>query len=97
MRYPVGTMSTDARESDARKRLDELISKMVHDVNQPLSGIVTNANTCLRMLGADPPNVAGAQETARRTIRDAGRVSELIAEFRTIYASATWTAGPSRS
>jgi len=28
---------------------------------EPLSGIMTNASTCLRMLNADPPNVDGAR------------------------------------
>jgi signal transduction histidine kinase len=49
---------------------------------QPLSGIVTNANTCLRLLAADPPYLAGAAETARRTIRDADRASEVINRLR---------------
>ncbi len=48
--------------------LGALTASIAHEVNQPLSGIVTNASTCLRMLAADPPNVDGARETARRTI-----------------------------
>ena len=43
-----------------------LTASIAHEVNQPLAGIVTNANTCLRMLAADPPNIVGARETARR-------------------------------
>ena len=35
--------------------LGTLASSMAHEVNQPLSGIVTNASTCLRLLAADPP------------------------------------------
>jgi C4-dicarboxylate-specific signal transduction histidine kinase len=45
-----------------------MTASIAHEVNQPLSGIITNASTCLRMLAADPPNVDGARETARRTI-----------------------------
>jgi C4-dicarboxylate-specific signal transduction histidine kinase len=41
-----------------------LTASIAHEVNQPLSGIITNASTCLRMLSADPPNVDGARETA---------------------------------
>jgi signal transduction histidine kinase len=54
-------------------------------VNQPLSGIITNASTCLRMLAADPPDVDGARETARRAIRDGNRASEVIARVRTLF------------
>ena len=46
--------------------LGVLTASIAHEVNQPLAGIVTNASTCLRMLAADPPNVEGARETARR-------------------------------
>jgi C4-dicarboxylate-specific signal transduction histidine kinase len=54
-------------------------------VNQPLSGIITNASTCLRMLAADPPDLDGARETARRAIRDGNRASEVIARVRTLF------------
>jgi signal transduction histidine kinase len=37
--------------------LGVLTASIAHEVNQPLSGIITNASTCLRMLAADPPNV----------------------------------------
>ena len=50
-----------------------LTASIAHEVNQPLSGIITNAGTCLRMLDADPPDIDGARETARRTIRDGNR------------------------
>ena len=43
--------------------LATLTASIAHEVNQPLSGIVTNAGTCLRMLTLDPPNVDGARET----------------------------------
>ena len=58
--------------------LGALTASIAHEVNQPLSGIITNASTCLRMLAADPPNVDGARETARRTIRDGNRASDVI-------------------
>jgi PAS domain S-box-containing protein len=65
--------------------LGALTASIAHEVNQPLSGIVTNASTCLRMLAADPPNVDGARETARRTIRDGNRASEVITRLRALF------------
>ncbi len=65
--------------------LGVLTASIAHEVNQPLSGIVTNASTCLRMLAADPPNVEGARETARRTIRDGNRASEVITRLRALF------------
>jgi PAS domain S-box-containing protein len=66
--------------------LATLTASIAHEVNQPLSGIVTNASTCLRMLAMDPPNVDGARETARRTIRDGNRASDVIARLRALFS-----------
>lgn len=65
--------------------LSAVTASIAHEVNQPLSGIITNASTCLRMLAADPPDVEGARETARRTIRDGNRASDVIARVRALF------------
>lgn len=65
--------------------LGVLTASIAHEVNQPLSGIVTNASTCLRMLAANPPNVEGARETARRTIRDGNRASDVITRLHALF------------
>jgi len=66
--------------------LGVLTASIAHEVNQPLSGIITNASTSLRMLSADPPNIDGARETIRRTIRDGNRASDVITRLRTLYS-----------
>lgn len=66
--------------------LGVLTASIAHEVNQPLSGIITNAGTCLRMLSAAPPNIDGARETVRRTIRDGHRASDVITRLRTLYS-----------
>jgi PAS domain S-box-containing protein len=65
--------------------LGVLTASIAHELNQPLSGIVTNANTCLRILAADSPDVDTARETARRTIRDGNRASEMLARLRAMF------------
>jgi PAS domain S-box-containing protein len=65
--------------------LGALTASIAHEVNQPLAGIITNASTCLRMLAADPPNIDGASETARRTIRDGRRAADVITRLRAIF------------
>jgi PAS domain S-box-containing protein len=65
--------------------LGTLTASIAHELNQPLSGIVTNASTCIRMLASDPPNVDGARETARRTIRDGNRASEVVTRLRALF------------
>ena len=74
--------------------LGALTASIAHEVNQPLSGIITNASTCMRMLAADPPNVDGARETARRTIRDGNRASEVITRLRALFSKQDATVEP---
>ena len=74
--------------------LGALTASIAHEVNQPLSGIITNASTCLRMLAADPPNVEGARETARRTIRDGNRASDVITRLRALFGKKDPTIEP---
>ncbi|MDQ8727561.1 PAS domain S-box protein [Bradyrhizobium sp. LHD-71] len=74
--------------------LGALTASIAHEVNQPLAGIITNASTCLRMLAADPPNVEGARETTRRTIRDGKRAADVIARLRALFGKRAVTVEP---
>jgi signal transduction histidine kinase len=71
--------------------LGVLTASIAHEVNQPLSGIITNASTCLRMLDANPPNLEGARETARRTIRDGNRASDVMTRLRALFSKEEFT------
>ena len=66
--------------------LGALTASIAHEVNQPLSGIITNASTCMKMLDAEPPNVDGARETAKRTIRDGRRAADVITRLRALFS-----------
>jgi PAS domain S-box-containing protein len=74
--------------------LGELTASIAHEINQPLSGIITNASTCLRMLSADPPNIDGARETTRRTIRDGNRTADVITRLRAMFTKKEFTQAP---
>jgi signal transduction histidine kinase len=74
--------------------LGALTASIAHEVNQPLAGIITNASTCLRMLDAKPPDVDGARETARRTIRDGNRASDVITRLRSLFSKKEFTLEP---
>src|SRR6476619_76892 len=62
-----------------------------HELNQPLSGSITTAGTCLRMWAADPPDVDGARETAKRTLRDGNRASDVITRLRALFSKREFT------
>ena len=64
--------------------LNAMTASIAHEVNQPLSGILTNANAGLRFLNMDPPDIAAVTETLRRTMRDAKRASEVVQRLRSM-------------
>ena len=65
--------------------LGQLSASITHELNQPLTGIITNCGTCLRMLTSDPLNVDGAREAVRRTLRDGHRATDVIARLRALF------------
>ena len=74
--------------------LGALTASIAHEVNQPLAGIVTNAQVCLRTLTADPPNIESAREAAHRMIRDSKRASEVIKRLRALFSRKEPTVEP---
>jgi PAS domain S-box-containing protein len=62
-----------------------LTASIAHEVNQPLSGVITNAGTTLRMLTDDPPNVGAAIERVQGLIRDGNRAAQVVARVRALY------------
>jgi len=61
--------------------IDAMTRSIAKELNECLCGIVINASTCLRMLTADSPNLEGARETARRTIRASNRAAEAVSRL----------------
>lgn len=74
--------------------LSTLTASIAHEVNQPLSGVITNAGTCLRILEAASPNLDRAREAASRIIRDANRASDVIARLRALFSKKNLTLEP---
>ena len=74
--------------------LGQLSASIAHELNQPLSGIMTNCGTCLRMLTGDPQNLDGVREAVLRTMRDGHRASEVIARLRALFSKKEPATGP---
>ncbi|HXY13655.1 MAG TPA: ATP-binding protein [Terriglobales bacterium] len=68
--------------------MGELTASIAHEVNQPLSGVVSNASACLRWLAGDAPNLEEAREAARRIVRDGKRAAEVISRIRAMTRKA---------
>lgn len=65
--------------------LGELTASLAHEIKQPISAAVTDANTCLRWLSRDRPDVAEARESAARIVKDAMRASEIIIRIGSLF------------
>jgi PAS domain S-box-containing protein len=74
--------------------LSALTASIAHEVNQPLAGIITNASTCMRKLDSSPPDLDGARETVRRTIRDGNRAAAVITRLRALFSKRELTLEP---
>jgi PAS domain S-box-containing protein len=65
--------------------MGELCASLAHEINQPISGAITNASTCLRRLDRDPVDLEGARAAVSLIIRDANRASEIINRVRLFF------------
>ena len=65
--------------------MGELAASLAHELSQPISGAMTNANTCLRKLGHTNPDLEGLRGVVTRIARDAQRASEIIGRIRSQF------------
>jgi signal transduction histidine kinase len=65
--------------------LGNLSASIAHELNQPLTGVIINADTALRRLASEPPDIEGVAETTRRVIRDAKRAADIISRLRALF------------
>src|ERR1700674_2985615 len=65
--------------------MGELTASLAHEVNQPIAAAVTNANTCLRWLTRDHPDVEEARAAAMRIVKDGTRASDIVSRIRLLF------------
>jgi signal transduction histidine kinase len=64
--------------------MGELAASISHEVMQPLGAVVTNAQTALRWLGAQPPELDEVRQALGRAVKDGKRAAEIIGRIRTL-------------
>jgi signal transduction histidine kinase len=62
--------------------LGELATSIAHEVNQPLAAIFTNAETSLRWLSRDEPNLAKVVQLTSRIVASARHANEIVHRIR---------------
>lgn len=68
--------------------MGELAASIAHEVNQPLTGVVTNASATLRWLARPVPDLGEARSAVERIARDAKRAGDVIARVRAMSRKA---------
>src|SRR5207302_5054665 len=64
--------------------LGELTASIAHEINQPLTAVIANANASLRWLAAATPNLDEARYAVSRMLSDGNRAGEVIARIRAL-------------
>ena len=78
-------LEADLAHMNRVSTMGELAASIGHEVKQPIAAAITNANTCLRWLRRDPPDLEEARQAASRAIEDAVRSAEIINGMRALY------------
>jgi PAS domain S-box-containing protein len=65
--------------------MGELSASLAHEIKQPIAAAITDANTCLRWLARDEPDMEEAREAAMRVVKDATRASEIVSHVRLLF------------
>ncbi|CAE6692069.1 MULTISPECIES: PAS domain-containing sensor histidine kinase [Paraburkholderia] len=65
----------------------ELSASIAHELNQPLTSVIANAQACNRWLAASPPNLSEARTSAESVVRDAHSADETMKSIRALFKS----------
>jgi PAS domain S-box-containing protein len=65
--------------------MGELTASLAHEVKQPIAAAITDADTCVRWLARDPPDIEEARAAALRTVEDGRRASDIISRVRLFF------------
>ena len=65
--------------------MGELAASLAHEVNQPITGAIINANVCLRKLEQDEPDLNGLRAAVARMKRDTQRAADVIGRIRSQF------------
>jgi PAS domain S-box-containing protein len=69
--------------------MGELTASLAHEVKQPIAAAITDANTCLRWLSRDQPDLEEARAAASRIVQDGIRADEIVKRVRLLFKKDT--------
>ena len=75
-------------DASRRASVDEMTASIAHEIKQPLSAIVSNADAASRWLSRLSPDVAEAKTALDQIVKDSGRITEVIESIRSMFGRA---------
>ena len=73
--------------------MGELTASLAHEIKQPIAAAITDANTCLRWLSRDQPDLDEVRAAASRIVQDGRRASEIVNQVRQLFQKDTLQRG----
>src|SRR6476659_7722262 len=81
-------MQSDFAHMNRVATMGQLTASIAHEVNQPITAAVTNAQAALRWMSVEPPDYGEASEALAAIIKEGSRASEVIGRIRTLIEKA---------
>ena len=78
-------LETDLAHVNRVNMLGELAAALAHEIKQPIAASITSANSCLRWLAHEPPNLERARAAAARIEQDGNRAADVINRLRSFH------------
>ena len=79
----------DLTHANRVSSMGELTASLAHEVKQPIAAAITDANTCLRWLSGDQPDLEEARAAASRIVQDGRRAGEIVNRVRLLFQKGT--------
>ena len=88
-------VAREKAEGELRKLLNrvatagELSATIAHEINQPITGVVTNANAALRWLSRETPNIGKARDLLSKIVEAGLHAGDIITGIRALFKKDT--------
>ena len=79
----------DLTHANRVSSMGELTASLAHEIKQPIAATITNADTCLRWLARDQPDLEKARAAASRIVQDGRRAGEIVNGVRLLFQKGT--------
>jgi C4-dicarboxylate-specific signal transduction histidine kinase len=79
----------DLTRANRVSSMGELTASLAHEIKQPIAAAITNANTCLRWLSRDQPDLEEVRAAASRIVQDGRRAGEIVNQVRLLFQKDT--------